>query len=132
MFHPQHAVSVADAVLPASGTYRVRDETTGDVMTVPERMLIRASGAVAGTPFTAYWATPRGSSALLYDVQVRVQGSHVWTPWLTATPDRFGDYTPAAAGRYAFRARARARARNVDGTLTLGWSPAAGVVVAAG
>jgi hypothetical protein len=97
-------------------------------MTVPERMLIRASGAVAGTPFTAYWATPRGSSALLYDVQVRVQGSHVWTPWLTATPDRFGDYTPAAAGRYAFRGRAR----NADGTLALGWSPAARVVVAAG
>jgi plastocyanin len=85
------------------------------------RVPVSATGSPAGG-WTLRWSTAAGAGGTTFDVQVRKPGSTTWKPLRTDTTKPSARFNPAAAGRYAVRAR-------TDSGGTSGWSPAKSLTI---
>jgi hypothetical protein len=89
----------------ASGGYVVSDDATGLTTKVDVAPDAEPPSGPVGSSFTITWATEDAPAGFAFDVQVKIPGSTVWSPWMSATTSPSATYVPAAAGVYGFRAR---------------------------
>jgi hypothetical protein len=102
-----------------SGTYPLRDTTTGHKMTLGVDMARSARIVPHGQAVLLVWATISAPTGDGYDVQVKRPGSTSFTTWQSGVGSRVGSFTTNAIGRYTFRARLR----NLATGAALAWSP---------
>jgi uncharacterized repeat protein (TIGR01451 family) len=118
------AVNFTQTTFSAAGHYPVIDPTTGHTATVNIKLLLPSAGNV-NQPFTVTWASTNPPTGYCEDIQVMTPGQTSFSTWHSKQLGTAGQYTPATAGTFQFRARLR----NLNNARYSSYSPTASITI---